>query len=86
LRYEGSSILIRVLYEGFARLQQADIDAVDSAAADVEDEVDGLECEHGHEVEVDLLVLLSIIYKERRSGSVTPSTQHNPVSSVFWRL
>jgi hypothetical protein len=46
--------VLREVYEGFAKLRYVDVDAVKSAAEKVTDEASGLQCEKGHDVELDL--------------------------------
>ena len=56
--------VLKSLYDGFAQLRNVDVNAIEYAAEDVETEVQGLECEHGHEVEVDLSSAVDNIQSE----------------------
>ena len=46
--------VLQSIRQGFRQLRNVDVDSIVSEADDIESEVDKLECEHGHEVKVDL--------------------------------
>lgn len=70
--------VLRSIRRGFRQLEQIDTDAIASAAGYIESETNGLQCENGHDVDLDLSSYISDIeYGAQDIGEAVASAQKN---------